>query len=301
MTRLSLAVAAPRTDSDTLVRFLDALDALSLEPRDELSIALTARDEGTQDRLRALLCSRVRGPVSLHPSGTNPMRLWGWAMARSRGEHVAVLEVRDPPVAGWARAWAAAPADRIVCGPVNPGPLCNITSWAAYLSEYGQFREPLRAESLEEVPGNNVVFPRRWLPPAEELEREGFWKTLHLERLRRELGSLPVAVAPEMSVVQHREYRLASFLRRRALHGWCYGGSRVSEPSAPPRWLCLGFAPLLPGLRVWRLVRRMRAKPGPTGLAGLVFPAIVLGEIAWSLGEFRGYASGPGDACERIW
>jgi hypothetical protein len=311
--RLSLAVAAPQVDAAILERFLESLDDAGLGPDDEVLIAATSRPgERAHAELR-VRASRVPAVhLRLHRGHHTPMQLWGLAMARACGSHVAVLDVRDPPGAGWVQAWSDAPRDHIVWGPVNPGRLDTRVSRAAYLREYGHFFGPLELGPLEfgpqeereasELPGNNVVFPRELLPPPGDLARDGFWKTLHLERLARlEKRDLPVAVANRMTVVLQRHYRLAPYLRRCYLHGRCYGGCRLKEPGAPPRLLCLAFTPALPVLRTVRVVRRDRAKATRTGWLGRSLGAIVLAEIAWSAGEFAGYAWGEGEACDRLW
>jgi hypothetical protein len=66
------------------------------------------------------------------------------------------------------------------------------------------------------------------------------------------------------------------------------------------RWVCLGFAPAIPWLRIIRVLRQLRAKKTRTGWLGRAFGVIALGEIAWSMGEFLGYARGEGDACSRL-
>jgi hypothetical protein len=297
--RLSLAVAAARADPAEVGRFLAALPGAGLEPQDEVCLAAAAAGAEARE-LRERVAGLSGVSLSLHREESTPMRLWGSAMARARGTHVAALEAGGVPAAGWARAWARAPRDRIVYGPVNPGPLRGAWSWAAYLGDYGQFHQPLEGPGTGEVPGNNVVFPRDLLPPRSVLEERGFWKTFHLERLRRLRGPLPLAVAEEMAVSLARGLRPGPFLARRFLHGRCYGGSRLEEPGAPPRLLCLAFAPLLPALRGARVLWRIRRKPLPALRVAAALPALALGEIAWSLGELSGYARGAGDACERL-
>lgn len=299
--RLSLAVAASRTSASELERFLDSLSDAGLTPEDEVCIASVPGEGCSALDLRKHVPSSGGVSLALYPPDSTPMRLWGWAMAQARGAHIAVLDVRDVPVRGWADAWSSAPADHIVCGPVDPGPLRESCSWAAYFSEYGQFLSPLDPERLEEVPGNNVVFPRAFLPSSDTLARKGFWKTLHLERIRLEKGRVPIFVANGMGVVLRHHYELRPYLSRRFLQGRCYAGSRLQEPGAPPRIACIGFTPLLPALRTYRVIRRMRAKPSGTGQLGRALPALLFGETAWSLGELVGYTLGKGGACERLW
>ena len=298
MTRLSLAVAAARPLVSDLERFLGEVSRAGLGPADEIVIAVATDEPGS---LGGCVDSSDVAKLLVYPADTTPIRLWGHAMAHARGRHVAVLDVHDGLGANWCRGWAAAPTDRLVCGPVDPGHLEGCWSWAAYLSEYGQFNGSLDSSQLEEVPGNNLVVPRELLPASDDLEKNGFWKTFHLERLKARLGELPLAVANDMVVMYRRSYRLGPYLRRRVLHGRCYGGRRLEQPSAPPRLLCLAFTPLLPLLRIYRVLRRVLKKRGLRRPLVKASGPIFLGEVAWALGEAFGYARGPGDACERLY
>jgi hypothetical protein len=298
---LSLAVAAHRADRVAIERFIAALDALPLDNGVEVELAASPGPGVSAGELTAALRSRPGLTLSVESGDTTPMRLWGVALARARGEWVAVLDVRDRPDPDWLRSWRAAPRDCVVCGSVEPSAMESVWDRAAYLSEYGQFLSPLEPDQLEEIPGNNLVLPRSWLPDSEGLRRDGFWKTFHLEQLRRERGALPVAAAPGMSVRLAHRYTAHEYLHRKLLHGRCYGGSRLQQPGSPPRLLCIAFAPLLPGLRLFRLWRRAgRRALGRIPLISAM-PAVVLGEIAWSFGEFLGYAFGCGSACEQLW
>ncbi len=332
--RLSLTVAAPGVTARQLERFLTCRAAAGVGERDEVLIAACPPLGADAHELAAWIdaqsppasaASASAGSatsgsalsLSLHPAGTTPMRLWGFAMARARGQHVAVLDARDSLAEGWVPAWADAMAQgegSIVCGPVDPGNLEDSCSWAAYLSEYSRFWTPLSADDLDEAPGNNIVFPRAALPASDALRSEGFWKTFHLESLRHGEGTAtkgsagpPLAVSPAMVVRVERHYRLADYLRRRYLHGRCYGGSRLKQPGAPPRLLCLGFTPLLPWVRTARVLARLASRTPGAGKLGrspawprAALGPLVLGEIAWSWGEFTGYARGAGTACEEL-
>ncbi len=298
MTRLSLAVAALRPSPSDLERYIDEVSGSGLGPDDEVVIA-AATDE--PERLQETVRSTTRALLLAYPPDTTPMRLWGHAMARAGGTHVAVLDARDGLGASWLRGWAASPREQLVCGPVDPEGFEGRCSWAAYFSEYGQFKGPLDATRLEEVPGNNLVLPRELMPPADDLEQHGFWKTFHLERLKSQLGELPITVSNDMVVLYRRSYRLRPYLGRRLLHGRCYGARRLDEANAPPRLACLAFTPTLPLLRTYRVLRRVRnSKAVRRHLAGAGL-SLVLGEAAWALGEALGYARGAGDACERLW
>jgi hypothetical protein len=299
VTRLSVAAALLDADRVSAGRFLEATRRMGLERDDEVVLALTPAAGTSADALSDLAGSE-RERVLVCEAPQSLTLLWGRAMAEARGTHVAVLDARDAPEPGWVAAWSSAPPDAVVCGPVAPGALSNLTSWAAYLSEYGQFCPPIDKQTLEEVPGNNVVFPRDLLPPAEELRERGFWKTFHLARLKS--SSAPPAVEPlnELAVSYARTYTPSYYLARRFAHGRCYGGSRLSEPDAPPRLACLAFTVALPALRTVRVLRRIARKPALVRRFLAASVPLVLGEVTWALGEGVGYAAGPGDTCATL-
>ncbi len=297
--RLSVAAALVEADEASLGRFLAATRRMGLSPEDEVVVGVTPAPGVSRDELLARSGGEHERILVLDAPQSLTL-LWGRAMAATRGTHVAVLDARDEPAPGWVAAWAAAPRNAIVCGPVAPVALTNRTSWAAYLSEYGQFHPPVTASSLEEIPGNNVVFPRELLPPADDLAERGFWKTFHLERLRRSLPDLAILPLDALAVSFQREYRFGYYLSRRFTHGRCYGGSRLSEPGAPPRLVCLAFTPVLPALRTWRVLRRIAAKPTLLRRSAEAVLPLLLGEVTWAAGEAVGYARGAGDACAAL-
>lgn len=296
--RLSIAAAAAETDPATLARFGRALEHIELTREDEVRLAVTAAEGVSDQSLREALPPRPNVHVRVYPRGPTLIHLWGMAMSDAVGGHVAVLDARDAPWPGWVRAWSLAPTDHIVCGPVDPEDLGSRTSLAAYLSEYGQFQRPL-PPALEELPGNNIVFPRALLPDRQSLSG-GFWKTFHIEHLKRTLSPLPVTIVEAMGVSFQRQYDLNGYLFRRFLHGRCYGGSRLLEAQAPSRAVCLAATPLLPTLRTWRVLRRTAGKTGAMSRFMRAAVPLVLGEVAWAVGEGVGYGAGRGDACDRL-
>lgn len=298
MTRLSLAVAAVRPLVSDIERFLAEVSRAGLGSDDELVIAVATDDP---ESLIGCVDAFAEAELLVYPADTTPIRLWGHAMAHARGTHIAILDLRDGLGANWCGSWAAAPRECLVCGPVDPEFIEDGCSWAAYMSEYGQFNHSLDSNRLEEVPGNNLVVPRELLPDAEDLEQNGFWKTFHLEGLKDRLGELPLVAANNMVVMYRRSYRLGPYLRRKLLHGRCYGGRRLKQPTSLQRLVYLGFTPALPVLRIYRVMRSVWKKRGIRRQLMTAGVPLFLGEVAWALGEALGYARGAGDACERLW
>jgi hypothetical protein len=299
VTRLSVAAALLDAEPSSVARFLGATRRMGLERDDEVVLALTPAPGRSSAELLAL-ADPAREHVLVCDPPQSLTLLWGRAMAEASGSHVAVLDARDAPEPGWVAAWSSAPRGAIVCGPVAPGSLANLTSWAAYLSEYGQFCPPVDKSTLEEVPGNNVVFPRDLLPPPEELRERGFWKTFHLARLQSSSKAPVIEPLNELAVSYERTYTSSYYFARRYAHGRCYGGSRLSEPGAPPRLACLAFTVALPALRTLRVLRRIARKPALARRFVAAAVPLVLGEVTWALGEGVGYAVGAGDTCANL-
>ncbi len=300
MTRLSLAGALVDASVDSATAFIDNCQSLGLHEDDEVVLALTPAAGVSEAALSAIAEGQARVRLVVAPRGTSLLHLWGKAMAASEGASVAVIDARDRLGGEWLQAFTEAQSGRIVCGPVNPPARGSSAGLAAYLSEYGQFQAPLTRSTMEEYPGNNIVFPRSLLPADESLEKDGFFKTFHVEDLKGRLGELPIDVDNRLAVQFNRDYSLPAYLKRRVIHGRCYGGKRLQQDNHPPRLMCLAFTPLLPSLRTWRVIRRTARKPKAAALFKKAAVGLVLGEVAWAAGEALGYALGAGDCCSRI-
>lgn len=243
-------------------------------------------------------------PDNLHlhpcPTGTSILKLWGMAIACSRQEYIAVLDIHCPPMAGWFQRvmYEVRRGTRLFFGPVN-------SAWApadrrivGYITEYAQFHAPL-AKQLNEVPGNNLVCHRSLLNAPNMLIERGFLKTFMIWKLAREQDLVPERFN-DMVVAYRKPFQLGSYLAQRKVHGRCFAAHRHDNPKQPPRVLCIVFTPLLPILRVWRIYKAVRRDRVLTSAFVIHLPGIVLSEAAWSLGELLGYAFGEEGACESL-
>lgn len=242
------------------------------------------------------------GNVVLHqcPQGTSVLKLWGVAIVRSAGDYVAVLDIHCPPEPGWLRGVtletdAGSP---LFFGPVDPGWGPGEREIVGYITEYAQFRSPLVAE-LDEVPGNNIVCLRELFDDSARLETQGFFKTFMVWRLASERGVAP-ARRNDMIVRYRKPFNYRHYMARRFVHGRCFGATRHDNAGQPPRLVCLVFTLFLPILRCLRIYRAVR-KHGELRVAFYRFLYLVLqSEIAWSAGEFVGYAAGGRRYCEQL-
>jgi hypothetical protein len=292
--RLSIAVAA-KAPFET-GPFLAALQANAVFARDDVEVHLT-HDQPLRPPL-------MEPPANLHlhhcPEVRSILRLWGIALARASGTYVAALDVNCPPEPGWLNR-VSAEIDRAIplfFGPVEPGWPARDPRSLGYVIEYAQFKRPL-ARTLAEVPGNNIVCRRELLAPPAELVARGFYKTFTLWRLEREHGLVP-ARFDDMAVVYRKPFAMRHYLKRRLVHGRCFGGTRHSNPGQPAKLLCAAFTPLLPFLRTARIYRAVRPDDGLRTAFVRLLPRVMLAETAWSVGEFLGYARGERGACTSL-
>lgn len=240
--------------------------------------------------------------VTLHtcPLNTSILKLWGVALARSMGHYVAVLDIHCPPAAGWLKSVLSEinEGNRLFFGPVDSAWGKNDRRIVGYLAEYAQFNSPL-AKGLEEVPGNNIVCQRSLLDDAETLQTEGFFKTFMLWRLAKEQQLLPGRV-DDMIVSYRKPFRCRHYIKRRYIHGRCFGATRHDNADQPSRLLCLCFSVVLPLLRIWRIYKVVRNRGALKYAFYRFFLLIIFSECAWSMGEFSGYAFGGRDCCNKL-
>ena len=220
--------------------------------------------------------------------------LWGVALARAATDHVAVLDIQVPPAPGWLRRAEAeiAAGTPLFFGPVVPGWAMRDRRLLGYLIEYAQFQAPVPPD-LGEVPGNNLVGLRRLLlEPGAEGAPQPFFKTFALWRLAREAGLAPRCL-DDMAVAYRKGFAPRPYLAARIGQGRSFAARRHANPGQPPQLLCIAFTPLLPLLRVQRILHATRRDAVLRRATRRHLPFLLLAEAAWSFGEFLGYLAGP--------
>ena len=226
--------------------------------------------------------------------GSSIFHLWEAAIRRASGTYIAVVDARCPPAAAWFDGARRAMADGVPAffGPVTLSPSASGQTRVEYLLEYGQFARPI-GPGMDEVPGNNLVF-RREILREDDLRDHQFHKVFFVDRLQRE-GRAPVC-RDDVEVTYGKRYSRLHYLRRRFAHGRTYASLRSAGCGTGYRFWRTVSSSVLPLLRLVRIARSLRGKPGLK--AGLWrHPVYALAaETAWSLGECTGYLTGkPGD------
>ena len=279
-----------------LLRCLSALEAQRAEFGGEAEVLAVGHWE-VRDEVGPSVRSGFSGITWVPaPTAYNVARMRGLGIARSRGRTVALLEDDCVPDPGWLRHLVAVPPEGAVGGAVEPGELRRGVDWAAYFCEYASFMSPLPV-APRQLPGTNVAYRRAALPPAGQLETDGFYETFIHEGLRQ--AGFPV-VADSVLVVRHqRSWPAGALLATRYHHGRGYAGMRVRSHSLWTRVPFMALAFALPAVLAGRVAAEIIRRRRHVGPAIRALPWIVALSVSWSVGELVGYAAGPGDSLAR--
>ncbi len=233
-----------------------------------------------------------------------PIRSLGHALAAgvhaSSAALVAFAEDHAFPHPTWAAAlieahrgpWAAV-------GPLmfnaNPD---TATSWADLLLGYGAWLDPARCGERDSLPGHNSCYRRQVLLEygdrlAMLLEAE---TNLHWD-LRRKGKRLYQARAVQ---TRHTNFsRMDSFAASCFWNGRVFGATRALEWDRKRRVLYAAASPLIPFVRLSRIVRETSsAVPRSTLVRAL--PSLVYGLVLDAIGQMLGYLQGVGRAAEHL-
>lgn len=296
---LSVVLLTPDTYA-TIHRTVQHLRAQTVKDRLELVIVAP--------RGADLELGEVRGDfAAVQVVEGDPLRSTAEARAagvRAAGASlVALTEDHSFPAPGWAAAlirahrgpWAAV-------GPVvhNANPL-TLISWANYLFEYSPWMGAGAGREVDHLPGHNSSYKRAVLLAYGErlsamLEVESI---LHWDlkarghRLYLEPGAVThhLNYSATMSWVTLQFHASRLFAATRARWGDWPAGKRLLFALA---------APLIPGLRLGRILRQLKANCSPHPVFLRLLPPLGLALLASAAGELLGCLGGERDAGERV-
>ncbi len=234
------------------------------------------------------------------PQGATLPELLGTAIARARGEVIAITDVACGIAEGWlSEVMKAHEAPHpVIGGAVEPEGLRTLVDWAAYFCDYGQFMLPLAEGVVREVPGNNLSLKRWALAKGREFVEGEFWKTYWCRRIQAE--GLYLYAVPSIVVSYRKSFGLWRYLVHRFRNGRCFAGMRTAGLGPGGRVGYLVGSPGLPILFCLRLLKAVLPKRRYRRQLVLSFPIIILAMVSWALGEFWGYLSGPGTSCRHV-
>lgn len=225
----------------------------------------------------------------------------GAGVRRARAPIVVLAEDHAFPAPGWAEALLKAhQGEWAAVGPVvrNANPR-SIVSWADLLIAYAPWLYPGRAGRPDHLPGHNSSYKKDILlaygPDLEAmLEAES---VLHWD-LRQKGYQLHLEPAAQ---VAHLNFgRLSSWLQAQFYSGRVFAASRGRSWNAGRRVLYALASPLIPFVRMNRIVEQTRESGSWSRVPNGVLPMLLLGLFVSALGELTGYCAGPGQARPKL-
>jgi glycosyltransferase involved in cell wall biosynthesis len=215
---------------------------------------------------------------------------------------VTYAEEHAYPAPGWAEAlikahcqsWAAI---GVAIANANPG---NMISWASLFTDFGPWVEPGEAGEISHLPWHHAAYKRAVLleygPKLEDmLETESI---LHkdLQARGHRFYLEPAAKTNHVNISLLSSYIAAEFNGARM---FAANRARSAEWSIFGRLLYIGGMPLIPFVRLKRVLRDIHRSGRQRELLPRVLPALITGLVADALGQLTGYAFGAGDAAQR--
>jgi hypothetical protein len=217
------------------------------------------------------------------------------AVQATRAPLVVFAETHSYPRSGYVDALIRAHREerRAVVGPSMANANGDsLVSWVGLFMDYGAWVANDRRGGAEDVPGLNSAYKREVLIEfgddlAAQLRAS---RLLHQELRRRgyELHLEPDAVCDHLN-----SSRLLWSVAEHFQSGRKFAGQRARHWRWGRRLLFAGGSPLIPALRLSRILRDVRRSGHRELLPRLVAP-LVLVLVASAIGELVGYVSGPG-------
>jgi hypothetical protein len=295
---LSVVVVTPH-GYKTIERTMAHLRAQTIHDRLEVLIAAPSSAE------LAMPPSERQGLMRLEVVEVGPIESSAHARAvavrQASAAIVALAEDHSFPRPGWAEALVSAHRQPwAAVGPVleNANP-STLTSWANLLVEYAPFLHPAQPAEAEHLPGHNGSYKRDVLLQygpqlGAMLEAES---VLHWD-----LGARGHRLYLEPAArVQHLNFsRPLSWLGLRFHGGRAFAAARSRNW---PLWRRVAYAcggPLIPWVRLRRIVRELQRPGRPSDLLPTVLPLVTLALIVDAAGEMAGYTLGAGNSQRKL-
>ncbi len=240
--------------------------------------------------------------VQLRSANMPYLKAYGVELAKGRA--VAFLECKGIPDAGWLKAALSAVErnDNVaVGGTVLFAGENSAIDRAAFLFEYGGFSPAtLRAGRAFELPGNNMIFPRRMFLDlcGAILKNHGLNKPFCQQRFLEGGGRLKMNA--ELTIRLSTAYDVKKFLVRRFHYARCFGGIRYNQATTKRKIMFRVGSPAVPVIILARHLFRQQEKEEPRRTISVIAMLTTIC-IAWSAGEVTGYWFGQGNSCKYLY
>jgi len=219
---------------------------------------------------------------------------------QSRGEIIAVIEEHCLAADHWLATLRAAfsPGYLVVGGPVDFRDGGRLRDWITYFIEYHSYLPPWPDGDTFNVGSANAAYRKQTLQSNLGLLTEGYWEaTLHPSLLTKGAKFRSV---PDMIAYHRGPFDYFYYLRQRYLFSRAFAGARRRALSGAKRTAYLVAAPAIPFLLLARIGSRVFAKKCHADKFLLSLPLMIPALISYVVGEWMGYAFGPGRALMEV-
>jgi hypothetical protein len=172
-------------------------------------------------------------------------------------------------------------------------------SWANLLIEYADWLDPAPAGVREHLPGHNSAYKRALLLDygAELEEMLAAESVLHWNLRAR---GHQLYLEPKAKTYHQNFSSFTGSIRLRFHGGRLFAGARAQSWSWAQRWLYVIGAPLIPLIRLRRIIGAVIQPGRNRDVLPRVLPALLFLLVVDGLGELAGYALGEGDAMQHL-
>lgn len=219
---------------------------------------------------------------------------------QARAPVVVLAESHAFPGPGWAQAliaahrqpWAAVGA---VMGNANPG----MISWANLFVDYGRCVETSVAGITTYLPGHHTAYKRDILMQYDS-QLEAVMDSEILLHWDMQAKGHQLHLEPAARVYHANISSLTAWLPERFYTGRRFAATRSQHWSVVKRLLYAGGSPLIPLVRVPRVLRDLGRSTFPRARWPFILPPLLIGLVVSAIGEMVGYVFGAGDATEQL-
>jgi glycosyl transferase family 2 len=294
---LSVIVASVG-DYPSLIQCLVSLD--KQKGRELMEVIVVRRSDAEEARRITAECPGIRIIPWATPAPVPRLRSLGLRAARAA--IVATTEDHFVYDEQWGTRILAAHRAHphlAIGGAVENASRESLVDWAAYICEYGKFMLPFPAGPADDLPGPNLSYKRALLEQVcGDLLDRGVWENLLYERIRARGSTL--YADPSIVAYHAKRFGFWEFLAQRYHFGRSFAATRVAGAAPTTRAFFVAIALLLPPLFLWRHAMALIPKRRALGPLLKTAPMLAVFAIAWSVGEFLGYACGDGGSSLRI-
>ena len=290
-----LSVVIATTQAWPAIRI--ALDSVQPQAR-EIDAEIIVADGSGEGLPAGLIAPEV---VVLREPGASVFQLRALALARARGEIVAMTEDHCRVGPGWCRGIIRAHRDyphaAAIGGVVENGATEHLIDWANFIVSNASLMAPVQVGEAEAISGQaNLSYKRRAV--VRSVPARGVMEFLHTRALR-ERGE--VLVTDDRLVVEH--VQCCSVAATSALHfhnGRSIAGFLASGMGRGARLLRALVCVAKPPVELLRTVRMLLGKRRFARRAVASLPFVAWLVTCEAAGLLVGYVSGPGDSPRRL-